>query len=295
MDVVHLKIADLGVSLTPTVSHIHFSVPPCYKKFRFPARERLIMPAEASFNYPNLMLKTDQIDSFEEKPPGVLVYGSETWQLWQDKLGCFTFVSMNQKPPYRVGVNPDFSQGKIFGDFSNSAKHDPYPLKYIDMRIYSAWLGSLGDLILHASGFMLDGKGYCFIGHSGVGKSTIIRKLAEAHKNIIILGEDQVILRHIDNHFWIFGTPWHLDCEMCDPGGAPVEKVFFLSREGAPRLTDFKPVEGVTRILETAVIPYYNTNWVSLILKNLSLLAQKVPFYVLNYQLASNPWSLIVQ
>jgi hypothetical protein len=295
VDVVHFKIADLGVTLTPTESHIHFSVPPCYNKFMLPARKLQLMTNGELFKHQNLMLKTEQIIPYEGTPSDVLICGSETWQLWQNESDDYSFMSLNQNPAFRIMINADFSQGKISGDFSSIAKMDIYPLQFIDMRIFSAWLGSLGDIILHASGFMLDGRGYCFIGHSGIGKSTLIRKLAQSNKNITVLGEDQVILRYINNRFWIYGTPWHLDCEMCDPGGAPLEKVFVLTREGEPRITKCRPVEGVTSILETAVIPYYNPNWVSLILNHLDLLAQRIPFYLLRYQLESNPWPLILE
>ena len=165
-------------------------------------------------------------------------------------------------------------------------------MKNIENRIFSAWLGSLGDIILHASGVIFDGKGYCFAGDPGAGKSTLAAALA-SDPGITVLGEDQVVLRYLKDRFWIFGAPWHLNPEMCSPEGIPLSKMFFLDRSLEPGAHLISPLDGITRILQTAFTPFYQPKWIPGILARLELLSQQVPFYNLSYQLGSDPVALI--
>jgi hypothetical protein len=293
MDGLHLKIAELVLSINPLMHHIHLSTPPCHQKFTHTAVYPQLFLNDYAQSDHQLVFELRNINKSDDHSFGHLIFGSETWELWQDRLGNYVFLSKNQNPTFQIRVKSDFSGGEIIGDLQNVADDGVYPLEYIDMRLYSAWLGNYGDLILHASGVMKDGISYCFVGHSGVGKSTLVKKIKALHQDITVLGEDQVILRYKDNFFWTFGTPWHLDCSLCDPGGSPLGSLIFLTQEGDPRWTTCRPIEGVAKILKTAVIPYYNPNWVSRILDRLNALSQKVPFYNLNYNLDTDPWPSI--
>ena len=119
-----------------------------------------------------------------------------------------------------------------------------------------------GDVILHASSFLYSGKGYAFVGHSGAGKSTLVRNIACRYP-VVVLGEDHVILRRKDTGFWVFGTPWHEDPAMCSPLGAPIDKLFFLDRSQARGVKQLGALEGVTRLMQTARIPYYQPDLVA--------------------------------
>jgi len=130
------------------------------------------------------------------------------------------------------------------------------------------------------------------VGDPGAGKSTLAAVLA-TDPGVTVLGEDQVVLRYLDGCFWIFGTPWHINPDMCAPIGIPIEKIFFLDRTLKPGTTRISPLDGITRILQTAFIPYYQSKWVPGILDHLGLLAQQVPFYLLSYKLGTDPLQII--
>jgi hypothetical protein len=108
-----------------------------------------------------------------------------------------------------------------------------------------------------------------------------------------VLGEDQIIVRYVEDHFWIYGAPWHLDPERCDPRGVPLEKLFFLDRTLNPGVAPVGPLEGVARLMQTAFVPYYRPAAVSGILARLEQLARQVPFYTLSYRLGSDVWEAI--
>lgn len=173
------------------------------------------------------------------------------------------------------------------GDFSLVKNQGIYPLRSIDIRIMVNWLAGFSDLILHASGVSVNGQGYCFLGESGAGKSTLVSALAK-DDSVTILGEDQIILRYLDGQFWIYGTPWHERVEMCSPIGVPLKKMFFLNRIVEARIEPVSPSEGISRILQTAFVPYYLPEKLPGIIERLTLLSKELPFFCLSYKLGSD-------
>lgn len=231
-------------------------------------------------------------------PPPVSAWGeclcrTKIWELWLDEAGRYVFYAPRQSPPRRALIEPDFSSGEVVGEFAGDGE-GLYPLQGLDNVILSNWLASLGDVILHASGVALDGKGYAFVGPAGVGKSTLAAHLAQRH-GALVLGEDQVVLRYLGGRFWIYGTPWHLNPAMCSPQGAPLESLFFLERTGRARVAPCAPVDAVARLLQTAFVPYYNRAGVARILDRAALLAEQVPLRTLSYCLGDDVAGLILK
>jgi len=219
-------------------------------------------------------------------------FSSQTWELWKNSAGDSIFVGPEQKPPRMILIANDFSSGEIIGDFSNYPLKEFNPLGDLEIRLFSNWLAETGDIILHASGVRIDKLGYAFIGTSGAGKSTLAAILAE-NEAVEVLGEDQVILRYLDGQFLIFGTPWHENQAMCSPRGVPLRHLFFLDRSLTPGVSKIEPIEGVTKILQTAVIPFYRSDLMPTILDRLAQLSEQVPFFSLSYQLGQDPIQLI--
>jgi hypothetical protein len=228
------------------------------------------------------------IDQATTKP----IFRSATWELWFDHLGKYLFVGPQQEPSRMIVVDNAFTDGVVMGDFNNHPGDTILPLGDLEIRLFSVWFAESRDIILHASGVMVDQEGYAFIGTSGAGKSTLASQLSK-HESVTVLGEDQVILRYIDQRFWIFGTPWHENPSMCSPAGVPLEKLFTLDRSLKPGIHPITPLDGITRILQTAVIPYYRPDYMPAILDRLALLSEQVPFYALSYPIGADPLEMI--
>ena len=194
----------------------------------------------------------------------------------------------------RCIVDSNFKTGEVVGDFSGKSNQETveYPLQHIEIKLFINWLAGFGDLILHAVGIRVKGRGFCFAGSSGSGKSTLAAALVDI-PGVEILGEDNIILRCKNNQFWIYGTPWHLDPGMCSNNKALLEKIFFLDRSIEPGVFKCDPLEGITRIMQTAFIPYYRPQTLPGILDRLSLLSNEVPFGLFHYQLGSDPLALL--
>lgn len=281
---VGLQIAQLGMEVDADRTGLRFILPECYRQF-------------ISTRLPDggLVLRLQ-----DGKVPGTygwepLLDTQETWGLWRDVQGRLMFTAPRVAPPRRcIVVDAGFSRGEVIGEFSASATAGviDYPLQNIEIKFFINWLAGSGDIILHAAGVEDAGKGYVFAGFSGSGKSTLARSLA-TDPSIQVLGEDQVILRYLEGKFWIYGTPWHMDARMCSPRGVPLERMFFLERDGEQRLERLNPVEGVTRVLQTAFIPYYRPEVIQLIMDRLAMLSRQVGFHKLSYKLGTDVLGVI--
>jgi len=221
-----------------------------------------------------------------------LVCRNEIWELWTGAQGNFIFTNPMQSLHRQLIIDQDFSKGVVYGKFKELI-NQYYPLPQdLEIVFFVNWLGKFQDMILHASGMVYEGRGYVFAGRSGVGKSTLISSLSQ-EPGVTVLGEDQVIMRKLGDKFWIFGTPWHENRNLCSPSGAPLEKFFFLERQNKQTVEEISAVDGVTRLLQTAFIPYYRPKLVDRLLERLTRLSEMVSMNVLSYNLGTNVLKMI--
>jgi hypothetical protein len=278
-------VSELSLWLDARDSGVKIEVPACHKPF-----------LQAGPVQPDGGLVLEVRDG---PPPCVagwqaLVQHVKTWALYRDDVGRYAFVAPEICPPRRhILVDAGFHRGQVIGEFGGGRNGGlgSYPLENVEIKLYANWLANYGDLILHAVGMDLDGVGYCFVGSSGSGKSTLASALEG--KGTTLLGDDQVILRFLEAQFWIYGTPWHRDPRRCSPNRAPLKKLFFLDRHGRQGVYPCTPLDGVTRLMRTAFVPYYRPETLALIVERLALLSEQVPFYTLGYRLGSDVLQLV--
>jgi hypothetical protein len=280
-----INIAGLNIFVDGRDSGLNLAVPFIYEKFLIEDSQKSLPGKKGE---KRLSIQISQNTSPIDERWGDPICQTEIWALWQTADGDHVFFSPRQSPKKWVVIDPAFSKGEVIGDFSKLDGTPFYPLCSIDIRIMVNWLAEFGDLLLHAAGVAYRGQGYCFVGQSGKGKSTIAENLRQ-NGSIEILGEDQVILRYLDGQFWIFGTPWHERVEMCSPTGVPLKKIFFLDREGKPGVAEITSVRALAALLQTAFIPYYLPDKMPLILERLAELCQEVMLHQYHYQLESDP------
>lgn len=295
---IHLNVAGLGIKLDASACPSPITLLAGHEKFIQPAANPQVAFAYQGLSGNDSFVRTlyltikDRQEAVSQVPD-VALCKTDIWEMWvNEKRHNFTFFAPRGKPPCRLTVSQDFVRGELTGDFASLSGESCYPLLGLDNLLFINWLGSLGDVSLHASAVSMDGRGYAFFGVSGAGKSTLAGTLARDH-DMPVLAEDQVFLRLINDQFWIFGTPWHENTEMCSPLGVPLSKLYFLERSNGQAVTRLSPGEAVTRILQTAFIPYYRPDLLPGIIERLVILTQTIPVYSLHYQLGSDPWALI--
>ncbi len=293
-----ITIAGLTICITAHDTGLDLLVPPSYQSFlqsEYSSNTHIFRNLGENNSDLNSRLvleaKTDPIifNDAERK----LLYRSENWELWSSQNECqYTFIAPRLIPPRQIITDTSFKFGEVSGNFSDIPESLLFPLEGLDIRLFSNWLANFGDVILHAAGVCVDGRGYCFPAPSGYGKSTLLKQLVK-HDNILALGEDQVILRLKNDQFWIYGTPWHENPDLCSPLGVPLKGFFFLERNGTQNIKPMATIDSLASLIQNAFIPFYRRETLTNILENLSVAVKNVPSWRLDYKLGTNVWELI--
>lgn len=281
-----LKIAGLSLVISDSNKVFSLDYSPCH--------ERFLAKTEDSERTSVLQLQIEDTTHSPQNHLSALLHKNEIWELWHDIDRNFVFTQPMQVPQRWVFIDPLFQHGKIVGNFNVCEKRPDYPLQYIDIVIFSNWLANFGDLILHASGIVYQGEGYCFLGESGAGKSTLVRDLA-VQQDVIVLGEDQIILRKEVDQFMVYGTPWHETPEMCSPLGVPLKKIFFLDKEAHQVISNLDDFPSIVKVMQTAFYPIYRHQVLDQIMDTLSSLPGKVSFHALAYKRGTDVFKVIVE
>jgi hypothetical protein len=128
------------------------------------------------------------------------------------------------------------------------------------LRAVYAWLClQRGGLLLHACGLAAAGRGYLFAGPSGAGKSTVAALAAEAAVGAAVLSDDLVIVRPVQGHYQLYGTPFHGSASTAPrcTGSARLAGIYFLVQAPAHALA---PVGGAAAVAQMATAtPFVTT------------------------------------
>jgi hypothetical protein len=212
---------------------------------------------------------------------------NEIWELWQDQAGNHYFTQPTQSPQRWVQINPDFTEGLIYGDFSSLAGRPFYPLEYLDIVLVSNWLCAAWGAYPARGWYCMAKPGVCFLRQFRSGKVHFSRGPGSRDRRCNP-GEDQIIVRQIDGRFVAFGTPWHQDPSRCDPQGVELSKLFFLDRAAEQTITPLSGFDAAVRIMATAFVPYYFPARVQTIMDKLAQLPEQTRAFVLSYQRGSD-------
>ena len=283
---IQVNIADLCLRLDSSRKLFNSSELMGFSKFINAESEKLGSVEEVGSGTKCLQLS--EVASPPNKNPGKPILQTAIWELWENEAGEFTFYTKRFNQSFiTVNVDHDFDYGQIFFDEMANRSEKVSPFDLFDIRLYVNWLANSGDFMFHASGLVYQGKGYCFLGESGRGKSTLARYLS-TEPGVTILGEDQVIIRYLGDRFYVFGTPWHTEPDICSPMGAPLQKMYILDRTQPVTLREMLPLEVTSRILQIAFVPWYRQDSLPLILERVSLLAESVRCFGLNFRLGQD-------
>jgi len=281
-----IKVAGLCFELECAHQGTRFFLPECHEKF---------VDLEGGSNcQTQIFVSVHPGQEGFDETEAAFICRTDIWDLQFSDQGDWVFSTKRNNHPKKLILRGDYSHADVLGCISIQDDVCAYPLENLDMLVMVNWLAEQADLALHASGVILDDRTYAFLGKSGAGKSTLAAALQKDH-NAQVLGEDQVILRYEQNKFWLYGTPWHENPAMCSPRGAALSGLFFLDRNSKRGLHEISAVDGVSRIMQTAFVPYYRRELIPPILERLSCLAAEIPFFSLNYPLGQDVYSNYLQ
>ncbi|MDP2659422.1 MAG: hypothetical protein Q8R28_01655 [Dehalococcoidia bacterium] len=201
--------------------------------------------------------------------------------------------------PYRLSVfDASFSAGDIYisslpslygsmnqgMDAGNGEGVIVDPLAYpLDEVLVVNLLAREGGLNIHACGVSLGGRGTAFCGTSGAGKSTMARLWKKRDGDAVLLSDDRLILRRKTDGFGVYGTPWHGEASFSFPGGAPLDRTYFMVQALANKARALSRSEAATRFLVHCFPTFYDATGMERTLSFIEDLCREVPCFELGF------------
>lgn len=150
-----------------------------------------------------------------------------------------------------------------------------------DWLLISRVLADRQGCMFHSSGVVLDGKGFLFVGHSGAGKSTMVKMLYEKAE---ILCDERIIARKVQDGFRIYGTWTHGEVPIFSSSSAPLRAVLFLKQARENRITPIHDkAHAIARLGACAFKPLATGDWWKKTLSFMEELIAKVPCFQLEF------------
>jgi hypothetical protein len=148
-------------------------------------------------------------------------------------------------------------------------------------------LAVLEGAVLHAAGFVKNGRALVFPGVSGAGKTTLTRLLL-CREGWDGLSDDRVAARKTSEGVFAFGTPWSGEAGLAENKGAPLAGLFFPERGEKEALEPLSPDKALQRLVKTASVPWYDKEALCQTLDFLGTLAICAPCHVLRFRPGGN-------
>lgn len=103
---------------------------------------------------------------------------------------------------------------------------------------------------IHSSALLLDGRVYLFSGRSGVGKSTLTRRIIGRFPEARVINDDKPSYRWIDDKCIVYGTPFAGGTDIQLNESAELGAIIFLDQGSENILRKLSSKEAITRLIE---------------------------------------------
>ena len=230
---------------------------------------------------------------------GKEIYNQQPWAIYQQKDAYVYMGYTPHIPDKELQLRAIFNQDHTVGTIYN-------PEKIRKMKGLTSLTGFASDQILiarvladrqgfylHASGIIFNGQGLLFIGHSGAGKSTMLKILRGEGE---ILCDDRMIVRKGEEGFRIHGTWSHGELPDVSPASAPLRGIFYLEQAQENAIIPIDNFqERLSNVLSFIIKPLQTADWWEKIVDTAVLVAAEVPAYHLKFDLSWDIKDLLKQ
>jgi len=127
----------------------------------------------------------------------------------------------------------------------------------------------------------MDGDGFLFAGHSGAGKSTVMKILKGRSE---ILCDDRIIVRKGPAGFKIYGTWCHGEVPDTSANSGPLKAILFLEKSDDDRLVRVKDRKVIRdKLLAFIIKPFVTTEWWEKMFLLIEDIIDEVPCYTMYF------------
>lgn len=277
------KVAETVISIKSKGKSFHFRVPTSYNSFI--TRDKPEVEIEVCWGSVPGYYREERI--FET---------GTTWTLYHHNGKRIVETPSVQQCVHRPQIavlDSDFQRGKVYIPQSQRGRLSGEKVLNRAKVVY-IFKDSFGEILMvnllakgrgvmvHACGIVSGGKGIFFTGKSGAGKSTIA-DLWKTKDEVSVLSDDRIIVRKIEGRFWMYGTPWHGEANLCSPEKAPFEKIFFLKHAKKNSVKKMTPIEAISRLLVCSFPTFWDKKGMEFTLGFIDKLVTEVSCYELGF------------
>ena len=206
-----------------------------------PGRASIPAGAAKVFNAPLL----------EDAPGGPQQSGEPFWEVAADEKATYVMVTLKEPVRFPVLIIP---RGKMpWQLFADETGIEINPLPYPVDGLILYFLTSLkGDIMIHGSGVICDGRGWIFTGKSGSGKTTMAKIFDSSGDRVV--HDDRLILVKEGAGWMMHSTPVYRNDE---PRSAEVDHLWIISHGKSNISTPLSGAEAAGLILANCI----QQNW----------------------------------
>ncbi len=135
-------------------------------------------------------------------------------------------------------------------------------------------------LFIHASTFSWNSRGIIVTAPSGTGKSTH-SSLWEKYYGAVVINDDSPAIRFIDGELMIYGNPWSGSSEKFVNTSVPLSAIVIIEQAGENTIRELDKDEAIRRILPRFILPFFDTELLSLASKFIDRIISDIPIYLL--------------
>jgi hypothetical protein len=221
---------------------------------------------------------------------GKEIYRKPPWAIYKN-LGSWLYLGFSSPPAEKnyhsvAVINDDHTRTRIFTKNISEKIYSKGNLNSLtlfpsDQILLARLLADRQGCYFHSSGVILGGKGLLFMGHSGAGKSTIVKVFKGKAE---ILCDDRIIVRKQPEGFKIYGTWSHGEVPDVSAGAALLRAILFLEKGSENRIVplDDKKV-AIRKLLGCLIKPLVTADWWEKMLSLMESIVRGVPCYTLYF------------
>ena len=206
---------------------------------------------------------------------------TQNWQLAASGVENILRIGPAPKkglPDNLVVFNRDYSRGSMYQKSVIELFR-----RFIDQFSVINLLSRGNGFLLHSSGVIWEGKGVCFAGLSGTGKSTLLNLFKDEVPRRNLLNDDRLALRSYGEKWRVFGTPWYGESRVSSSNSADLAAIFFIRHARQNSVRRLSASEVVSHLMVLSLLPLWDQEAVSRVLDTFQNLIRNVPAYELSF------------
>jgi hypothetical protein len=211
---------------------------------------------------------------YVEEINGILIQNrADFWSVWKHRSDLFISTVFpnsltDKKATLRFSLTS--KQWDLWIEGAEGAI-DPFEYPLDGLILYYLTV-IYGDILIHASGILHNGKGYLFSGISGKGKSTIAMLWENACARVI--HDDRLIIRNTGSGYRMYNTPVYNND---DPREAPLNKIFIIEHGLKNSIIPVNGAAAVTLIMANCIQHHWGHDIIVRLLGSVSIMSGAVP------------------